>query len=302
MDTAIVEIISQLGIVGILVIFAIYIIYDNYKKIFDGSKNKDKDSKESDDGRCKEAKILLNAIDQKFDDKINIMHDIIKSSINILEDKFNSKLDILDTKIDYIENKINDQPQNILDSIDQRKYEQQEKHNKQVIHQMTLAPLFHRILTDFLKRVECDHIFLGYFHNGTASMTGIPFCKFDVIAERFNPQNVKHDVEFAHLYKNVDIMVHDKLPILLLQKNQLYYKIQPDESSELKQDDEILYRRAVNRGIKQVAFNILKDINNNPIGFVGCVSYDYKKLILSELAVCACDLEGIYNEQNNLEY
>ena len=50
----------------------------------------------------------------------------------------------------------------------------------------------------------------------------------------------------------------------------------------------------IGRDIKQLALNMLHDDLGNPIGFLGCVKYDYNDLDFNELKSCAEELEEIY--------
>jgi hypothetical protein len=195
-----------------------------------------------------------------------------------------------------MEERINTQPQIFINEIQQRENQLKEEHDKMFDYQIELSPQIHDVLARSRKLINSDHIFLGTFHNGTSSLSGVPYYKFDLVAEKYNPENVDRDVEFSHMYYNADMMKHNKLPITLIQKGQVHYIIDENKKSELSKIDDIIYRRMIGRDIKQIALNILRDSNGKPSGFVGCVKYDYEELDLSELTTCAKNLEKLYNQ------
>jgi hypothetical protein len=133
-----------------------------------------------------------------------------------------------------------------------------------------------------------------------SSITGIPYYKFDIIAERFRPDKVDRDIEFAFMYKDADLLRHDLLPSELVQKGVVHYTIDPDGTSVLEEIDNIIYRRMVGRDIKQLAVSILCDPTGTPSGFVGCVRYDYEKIDLFELKECGRELEADYASNEKL--
>ena len=137
---------------------------------------------------------------------------------------------------------------------------------------------------------------MGSFHNGNSSLSGIPYYKFDIIAERFSPTKVKRDCEFAHMYKNSDILRYDTLPILLVQNGSIYFKVPEEGECEISNYDDIIWRRMRGRGIKQIAIRLTKDSKNTPSGFVGVVKYDDAELKLEYLDECGRDLEEIYKD------
>lgn len=168
-------------------------------------------------------------------------------------------------------------------------------HPKQFLDRIKLGPQIHKTLNTFRARINADHIFVGSFHNGNESLTGIPYYKFDIIAEKFRPDKVERDIEFAFMYKDADLLRHDLLPTEVVQTGMVHYIIDEDGHSPLEDIDDIIYRRMCGRGIKQLAIALLRDPSNGmPSGFVGCVRYDYDKIDLHELNDCGRELESIY--------
>ena len=181
-------------------------------------------------------------------------------------------------------------------------------HSKQFLDRLKLGPNIHASLRTFCNRINTDHIFVGSFHNGNESITGIPYYKFDIIAERFAKNKVDDDIEFAFMYKDADLLRHDLLPSEVVQQGTVHYTIDENENSYLEEVDDIIYRRMVGRGIKQLAISLLHDPTGMPSGFVGCVKYNYDEMDINELRECGRELENIYalnekliNSKNKLE-
>jgi hypothetical protein len=167
---------------------------------------------------------------------------------------------------------------------------------------LKLGPELYNILEEYIQKINCTHIFIGSFHNGTSSMSGIPYCKFDLISERFNKNEiVSEDHEFAPVYKDADLLRYGKLPMALVQQETLYFTVEENNDSDLFNYDDIIVRRMIGMGIKQIALRLLKDSNNKPSGFVGCVKYNYDPLNINELENCGAELEYVYHkaEQRN---
>lgn len=275
MGNVVVELISQFGILGLLLAGVIYLIVD-------GLKTKKKNLVSS--NKLDES---IDKLKGHMDNKIDDVKESLNQRIDLVNDKVDTQYDLLNKRIDA-------GPDMFINKISERKKEDDDIHRIKLIEQFSQAPKLHRILKLYRERINCDHIFLGTFHNGATSINSIPYCKFDIIAEKFKPGHNNDLREYTTIYKNSDILVHDNLPMILSQEEYVYFKIQQDGSSELEEIDDILYRRCVKNGVKQIAINLLHDDNMNPIGFVGCVDFDYNKLNFQELNNCAKELEEIY--------
>ena len=290
MESIVSEMIAQWGTFGLLMIFAIWIIYSNIK---DGFKtNKKKDSSNQSESRHESdtlGELMASLIDRlstkidKIDDKVD--------RIEINSNNLNNRLTIVETKI-------NQQPQAFINHFNKIQLEKEEAHNKMILDQMKLGPELHKILGDYKDKMNAQHIFLGSFHNGTTNVSGIPYCKFDLIAEKFSPDEVERDIEYAFIYKDADIIRHNKLPMALLDNSIVHYVINEDKTSELSEIDDVIYRRMVGRDIKQLAVHITRDEKGKPSGFVGCTRYDYEDIDLAELRTCAKELELIYKNSS----
>lgn len=255
--TDIVKLVTELGSFGLLLCLAGMIIYNHFKSVPNNVKEKEEFKK-------------------MFDTCIND----IKASINTI----NSRVTGLETLVNTIKTN------NIIHIKDTTK----SAHTKQFLDRLKLGPQLHKTLNTFRTRINADHIFIGSFHNGNESITGIPYYKFDIIAEKFRPDKVERDIEFAFMYKDADLLRHDLLPSEVVQTGTVHYVIDENGNSNLSDIDDIIYRRMVGRDIKQLAISLLRDPSGTPSGFVGCVRYDYENIDLQELRDCGIELESVY--------
>jgi hypothetical protein len=270
----IVNLITELGSFGLLLALAGFIIYNYIKN------QPAKDSKQSG----------LNDIV------------IIKTLLEDNTKDIKSSIDSQSRRMDNIEQTMGLQISNInarLDDIELNN-NKTSQHTKQFNDRLKLGPQLHKTLNTFRNRINADHIFIGSFHNGNESLTGIPYYKFDIIAERFRPDKVERDIEFAFMYKDADLLRHDLLPTEVVQRGTVKYIINEDGSSDLQDIDDIIYRRMIGRGIKQLAVSLLRDPAGIPSGFVGCVRYDYEHLDIEELRACGDELEHVYATNDKL--
>lgn len=268
----IVKLITELGSFGLLLGLAGFIIYNHFK-----------DSKAT---AGKKENVSFEKIEKLFSDNTSELKTIIAAT---------------NERIDNVERSVSMQIGHIHDRIDNIEYcDKSSEHTKQFADRLKLGPQLHKTLNTFRNRVNADHIFIGSFHNGNESLTGIPYYKFDIIAERFRPDKVERDIEFAFMYKDADLLRHDLLPTEVVQRGTVKYIIDENGNSELKDIDDIIYRRMIGRNIKQLAISLLCDPSGTPSGFVGCVRYDYEDIDLTELKECGLELEQVYATNEKL--
>lgn len=293
METVIGEIISDYGSFGILILFAIYIIYEKLKQ---GDKAKSSEQFSQNMQGC--ADHILQQITSVRDD-MRVSISSIDEHLKSLKENFNIKHELLSKRLINLEDKINNQSDDFIQGIKEFNVQAMTEHNERLLHQIELGPKIHRILGRYLDIIECDHIVLGAFHNGVSSLNGIPFAKFDIIAEKFHPSKNTYDVEFAPMYKNIDIFLHNKLPVILIQDEYIHFDIyEDDDQCELDEIDDVLYRRLLGRGINQISLHILKDDKMIPIGFLACIKYNRNNMVERELKNCATEIEDIYNQHS----
>jgi hypothetical protein len=276
MDSIISQFISEWGTLGV-VLFAIgWMAWDNWKS------NKARNSQKN------ETLTAVNNLGTKIDN----LDDKIKL-VNHKVDEFKNQVD---DKIEILEAKVDAAPDNHILKNEMIKKAQTQVHLKQMDDLMKLGPKLHRIIQNANQMIGSDHIFVGSFHNGNSSLSGIPYYKFDIIAERFSPNKVSRDCEFAHMYKDADILRFDTLPSLLEQKGLVHFEVPAEGELEMAKFDDIIWRRMRGRGIKQIALRLTRDSKGSPSGFVGIVKYDEVKMDLKALENCAVELEEIYHE------
>lgn len=268
----IVKLITELGSFGLLLGLAGFIIYNHFK-----------DSKAT---AGKKENVSFENIEKLLSDNTSELKTIIATT---------------NERIDSVERSVSMQIGHIHDRIDNiESCDKSSEHTKQFADRLKLGPQIHKTLNTFRTRVNADHIFIGSFHNGNESLTGIPYYKFDIIAERFRPDKVERDIEFAFMYKDADLLRHDLLPTEVVQRGTVKYIIDENGNSELKDIDDIIYRRMIGRNIKQLAISLLCDPSGTPSGFVGCVRYDYEDIDLTELKECGLELEQVYATNEKL--
>lgn len=279
MESIITSIIKEWGSIGLVVAGLGYLIYDNWKTAKHRKDNNEKNT------------LSIQIISDKIDN--------INDKVSIVDKKVDDVTDIFDKRIDSIEATIDSLPDVYRDEVDKYRAEKQDKHDKVMQDLVNLGPNLHDVLRIYNDKIKSDHIFIGSFHNGSQSITGIPYYKFDIIAERFKSNMIKYDCEFACMYKDADILRFNKLPLLLMQKELVYFDIKDDEVPALADYDDIIWRRMKGRGIYQIALKLLRDKSNKASGFVGVVKYDHEELNLSELNKCGEELERIYHRAEN---
>ncbi len=288
--------ISQWGPTGILLLFAVYIIYTHIKNIIDSGSIYNKEYKNI----SHDTDVIITQVNNLKHD-LSISMDALETKVQALKEVFNHKHEVLNKRLVNLEDKVTNQPDQVICNFEEYAMKLRNEHNKTLLKQVEIGPKLHRILSRYLNIIGCDHIILGAFHNGTTSLNGIPYCRFDIISEKFDTTRSTYCTEFAPMYKNVDITLHDKLPGILFQNDYVYYKIDLNGGDcELRNIDEILYRRLMGRGISQIAFHIIRDsMSGIPIGFLCCFKYETSAMTTYEISSCAKEIEGVYTEHSN---
>lgn len=275
MDTIISQFITEWGTLG-AILFAIgWMVWDSRKT------NKFKNTQNN------ETLVVVKGLGDKIDN--------LSDKINIVDKKVESVKSQVDAKIEILEEKVDTMPENHIIKMQDIKTQEDIVHLKQMDDLMKLGPTLHKIIRNANQIIGSDHIFVGSFHNGNSSLSGIPYYKFDIIAERFSPNKVSRDCEFAHMYKDADILRFDALPSLLEQNTMVYFSVPEEGDVQLAAYDDIIWRRMRGRGIKQIALRLTRDSKGSPSGFVGVVKYDNNKMNLDALDNCAIELEEIYH-------
>ena len=275
MDSIISQFISEYGTLGALICWLLWTAWENRKN------NKAKNIQNN------ETLTVVKGLGDKMDN--------LSDKINLVDKKVEDFKEQVDSKIELLEEKVDASPANHIAQIDAAQLEKNKAHLKQMDDLIKLGPKLHRIIQNANQMIGSDHIFVGSFHNGNSSLSGIPYYKFDIIAERFSPHKVARDCEFAHMYKDADILRFDMLPSLLVQNGLVHFEVPEEGGVQLAEYDDIIWRRMRGRGIRQIALRLTRDSKGSPSGFVGVVKYDTNKLNLEGLENCAIELEEIYH-------
>lgn len=166
-------------------------------------------------------------------------------------------------------------------------------HYKRMMHGIKKGPLVQSELRNRLPNIGCDHIFAAEFHNGTKSISGIPYMKFDIIFEHITPKFHVNDCLLVRLYENEYVQTHDQLPGLLFQNKNITYTLE-----QIYEIDEQLYLRMKSRGISVIALSIFYNKKHIPAGFVGCFNFEngINQINMDELNKCTREIENIYNK------
>ena len=271
-----VKIIDQWGMLGLVFVVLVAVVITLVYVIRSNKKDKKDES-------------ALIKISERLS---SIVTDIAETNSNVGILKHD--ITMLTRRVDGLEEEVRSTPKSVINEIVTKQDEDRASHRRDLINQVSIAPKIHKILGAYRDRINCDHIFMGQFHNGSSSLSGIPYYKFDIIAEKFKPGSNTADVSFAAHYHNVNLLEHNLLPIMLIQNGYVYYRINNDENDDMLDIDEVLYRRMVGRGIKQFAMNIITDKEGNPTGFIGCIDFSFDELNFKELQNCVKEIESLY--------
>lgn len=220
---------------------------------------------------------------KNLDNKIDLTDEKMANRINNLD----GKIDSLDVRVDGLESKIDFNGS-------------YQEHIKEVQEQATglmlkgLGGKLSQVLKKHCSSSDCDHIFLGSFHNGTSDLRGTHYCRFDILIDEFrDPLHLrKNDVEFHPLYQDENVLAYGNMPHAVVHAGKYCFDL---ENQVLFDSCDILYRRCKSRDIKQLAFCILYDKDSSPMGFVGAVSYIKREINMKDLELCAREIENIYN-------
>ena len=307
MEQVAVEIIKEWGLIGIVIVvisaacgFLGYLYYNERKNNYSNNKSSSNDL----NSVATLIQTLTTTINDKLDDKL----DVISDRFDLLEKEFNNKIDNLhdrvDGKMEILEKRINSIPKENIQEIIKREDElaeaERKLHQKALDDIMKLGDDIYELLNEYTEKINCTHLFVGSFHNGSSSLQGLPYIKFNIIREAYHPTDTPEiDHSFAPVYRDCDLSLLGKLPQMLVQKTMLYFSIDENNKSEMFKYDGYIVRRMIGMGIKQIALHTLKETNLEGklivTGFIGVVKYDYEKMNLSELEKCAKRIEKIHN-------
>ena len=294
MDQVLSELIRSWGTFGLIVVVFGFIIWENFIK---------KDSNQEKHHQSHDA-IFTSLLDIK--DKLNNNVMVINKTVNSVESNLNNKIDTLESKfnnqIKELEKNVNNIPleniKMVIEENKKQKIKEDNEHNKVFNDIIKLGGEIYDTLSEYTEKINCQHIFVGSFHNGSNSLNGVPYIKFDIIREVYHPSDVNEvDHDFAPVYKDCNLSLLGKLPNMLVQNKLLYFDVS-DQNTEMMKYDQIIPRRMLGLGIKQIALHVTIE-DGIASGFVGCVRYDNKKMNLDALELCVKELEIMHNDAKN---
>lgn len=282
MSDVFVTALTQWGMAGLFILAAGYIIWNNHKE---EQKNK------------KRYEAKLEAL-SKTETTRQSMSDIKVDITNLSE-----KLDGLSCSQDECKTKLVDMGNRIEvieEKIENRNASNAQLEAERLMKLTKLAPTIHSVIQSKMEDMKADHVFVALLHNGTKSLTGIPFVKMDVIVEKYNPIENPHDVEYSSQYTNEEIMRHDKLPAAIMQKDFLDIIVNEDGTSEMDILDIISAREMRRIGTKRIMFECVRDIDTRVMGFVCAYSYKTKDVDAEQFREMVKMLERLYRDVSNM--
>lgn len=315
MENVALEVIKEWGLMGLLIViicavcgFLSYLYYQERKNSLLCKSNNNNIPLDTIISKFDNISDKIDLLKEKFDDKLNLLEEKFDDKMDLLDKKFDEKIDLLednvDDKIVVLKDRINNLPKENIKEFIKREDELAEAERK--LHEKALDDIFRlgdeifEMLNDYTQKINCTHLFVGSFHNGSSSLQGLPYIKFNIIREAFHISDIQEaDHPFAPVYRDCDLSLLGKLPQMLVQKSLLHFTIDENNQSEMFKYDGQIVRRMIGMGIKQLVLHTLKEQDKNGktviTGFVGCVKYDYEEMNLGELKSCAAKLEKIHN-------
>lgn len=263
MNEIINEVIVQWGLTGLLMLAAGYIIWDNYKA----------------------NKKYKKELEKQFQEKLQSA--ATTSDINSTLTSIQTKIEILDSNHQDFVDSINERLTDIEDKLNGGSDE-----NKRLEAIMKISPAIYNLIRSHIEDCGADHIGVALLHNGSYNVCGVPFLKFDIVAEKFFPLRNPQDAELAPLYKNEDIMLHNQLPAAVVQNPRVIFDI--DVHCRLEQIDTTLYRKVLARGIKQLVIEEFTDLHNAANGFVFAYTFKEEGINVDEFSSLVNNIQEIY--------
>lgn len=215
-------------------------------------------------------------------------------------DNLGAKIDNMESKIDWVETRMSARVSAVEDKITNSHEiaaaSEHEEAKKQTLNIMSTGQggKLSKILRYYCKRINCNHIFLGGFHNGTTDLRGLHYCKFDILIDEFaDPLHIHpNDTDFQPLYKDENVIAYGDLPYKLTHVDSTVFDVEDPTFFEMS---DTLYRRCKSRDIKKIGFAIIRDNDGFPTGFIGCISFDDQEMLQEDMKACAHEIENIYS-------
>lgn len=276
---------TQWGMAGVAIMAAGYVIWNTHKE---ERKNKERyeekylelTSKSSARETMTELKADFGVMNEKVENMTAKIDNLYES-----QDSCRTKLTEISNRVTKIESKI-DQDEDI----------KAKKEAARLVNITRITPTIHTLIQNNMSEMKADHVFVALLHNGTQSITGIPFMKMDVIVEKYNPLDNMNDIDYASIYKDEEITRHDKLPAAILQNDFLDIQVDDNGYSDMDILDAISAREMRKIGTKRIMFECIRDGRGLAMGFVCAYSYKTKDIDLELFKETAKTLERIYRD------
>lgn len=273
MNEIVLELISQFGISGVILALVGYIAYNGYKSNL---------RREAGEDGSSIIRRLVEQVNAKLD------------SFEIREDKFEERImaqeeQSTEDRID-LRNRLDDM-EKVLNELKNPNPVDVEARNVATLSKR--YPMIHKILGNSMDNIKCDHIAIGHVHNGSKGITGIPFIKCTIVAERYDPIKNPGDVELGTKYKGEDLMRHNLLPAAVMQHDYAHFDVY--KGAPLEDVDSVTYQQCLKKGIKELAFHSLKTHDGLLFGFVVCYSFKERELNEAEIKQTVTLLEEVYS-------
>ena len=76
-------------------------------------------------------------------------------------------------------------------ALDERDYQKRKQHDEAAEYRRVINPKLHRLVAEMQKETGADHVAIYDYCNGTSNYVGIPYLKFNIIAERRTSMSIK---------------------------------------------------------------------------------------------------------------
>ena len=282
MDQALVTALTQWGMAGVAIIAAAYVIWNNHKE--------EQKNKKRYEEKLEELNKKNSTRESMSDLKTDISSIIGKiDTLSCSQDECRTKLVDMGNRITVVEEK-----------IEKRNSSHSQKEAERLMKLTKLAPTIHSVIQSNMEDMNADHVFVALLHNGTQSLTGIPFMKMDVIVEKFNPLENPNDIEYSTQYTNEEIMRHDKLPAVILHQDFLDIRVNEDGYSQMDALDAISAREMRKIGTKRIMFECIRDVDTCVMGFVCAYSYNTDDIHVETFRDMVKMLERLYRDVSSL--
>jgi hypothetical protein len=270
-----IEMAAQWGLAGIALAAAGYVIWTSHR-----------DAKEKQ--KLYEEKILGLETRNNNSESLTSAMDRLEKKIDDMgcgQEQCHARLVAMEEKISDMETRVGEVTSHNV-----------KEESERLVRVTKIAPSIHTLLTGSMKDMRADHVFVALLHNGTRSITGIPFMKMDVIVEKYDPLKNLSDVDYATSYKDEDLMNHDKMPGVILQNDFIDVTLDEAGMDQMKHLDMLAYRDIQKIGTKRIMFECIRDIRGIAMGFICAYSYTTADMSLEKFRETAKTLERIYRD------